>query len=80
MRNVKKFCENVRVFIGNYLKRNTFLNHFNTVTVLFSFYPLSAGKGFSPKFRAAQMCTFFRYLPIMLSSYTDERKKCWKFF
>ncbi len=41
---------------------------------------LAPGKGFSPKYSAAQMWALFRYLPLMLSSAITEGKKYWKLF
>ena len=41
---------------------------------------LHPGKGFSPKFSAAQMWALFRYLPLMISSVFIQEKKYWKLF
>ncbi len=41
---------------------------------------LAPGKGFSPKFSAAQMWALFRYLPLMISSVFIQEKKYWKLF
>jgi hypothetical protein len=41
---------------------------------------LPPGQGISPKFSAAQMCTFFRYLPMMLAPYIDPKNEHWRLF
>jgi hypothetical protein len=41
---------------------------------------LPPGQGISPKFSAAQMCTFFRYLPMMLAPYIDPKNEHWILF
>ena len=41
---------------------------------------LPAGKGFSPKYNAAQMLTLFRFLPLRLAPFVQEGEPCWDLF